>query len=52
NVRFTQSYAEALAPGNVLGVGGAVELLGDASQSFLAPSLALRSWNVTGNAQG
>ncbi|MDQ1631572.1 MAG: hypothetical protein QOC80_1544 [Frankiaceae bacterium] len=53
NVRFTQSYAEALAPGNVLGLGGAVELLGsDTSQSFLAPSLALRSWNVTGNAQG
>ncbi len=52
NVRFTQSYAEALAPGNVLGLGGTVELLGDTSQSFLAPSLALRSWNVTGNAQG
>jgi predicted Zn-dependent protease len=52
NVRFTQSYAEALAPGNVLGVGGALELLGDPGQSFLAPSLALRSWNVTGNAAG
>jgi predicted Zn-dependent protease len=52
NVRFTQSYAEALAPGNVLGVGGELELLGDTGQSFLAPSLALRSWNVTGNAQG
>jgi predicted Zn-dependent protease len=52
NVRFTQSYADALAPGNVLGVGGSPELIGDVGQSFLAPSLALRSWNVTGNAQG
>jgi predicted Zn-dependent protease len=52
NVRFTQSYAEALAAGNVLGVGGEVQLIGDGEPSFLAPSLALRSWNVTGNAQG
>jgi predicted Zn-dependent protease len=52
NVRFTQSYAEALAPGNVLGVGGEAQLIGDTGQSFLTPGLALRSWNVTGNAQG
>lgn len=52
NVRFTQSYAEALAPGNVLGLGGRTELFGDTAQSFLTPALALRSWNVTGNAQG
>jgi predicted Zn-dependent protease len=52
NVRFTQSYADALAPGSVLGVGGALELQGDHVQSFLAPSVALRSWNVTGNAAG
>lgn len=52
NVRFTQSYVDALAPGNVLGLGEAPELLGDMSLSFLAPSLALRSWNVTGNARG
>jgi predicted Zn-dependent protease len=52
NVRFTQSYVEALAPGNVLGVGGEAELHGDPGISFLAPSLALRNWNLTGNAQG
>ncbi len=52
NVRFTQSYADALAPGNVLGVGDNPELFGDPGLSFLAPALALRSWNVTGNAQG
>jgi predicted Zn-dependent protease len=52
NVRFTQSYADALAPGNVLGLGDNPELFGDPGMSFLAPSLALRSWNVTGNAQG
>lgn len=52
NVRFTQSYVDALAAGNVLGLGGEAELLGDTSISFLAPSLALRSWTVTGNAQG
>jgi predicted Zn-dependent protease len=52
NVRFTQSYVEALAPGNILGLGGEAELLGDPTMSFLAPSLALRQWNVTGNANG
>ena len=52
NVRFTQSYVDALAAGNVLGLGGEAELLGDPTMSFLAPSLALRSWSVTGNAQG
>jgi predicted Zn-dependent protease len=52
NVRFTQSYVDALAPGNVLGLGGSPELHGDTAMSLLAPSLVLRSWNVTGNAQG
>ena len=52
NVRFTQSYVDALAPGNILGLGGEAKLHGDLGISFLAPSLALRDWNVTGNAQG
>lgn len=52
NVRFTQSYVDALGPGNVLGLGGRPELHGDTAMSLLAPSIVLRSWNVTGNAQG
>jgi predicted Zn-dependent protease len=50
NLRFTQSYAEALAPGNVLGVGNDGRLAGE--QAFFAPSLHLRSWQFTGGARG
>ncbi len=53
NLRFTQSYLEALAPGNVLGVGGDVALVpGTWDGSLLVPSLHLAAWNVTGNARG
>lgn len=49
NVRFTQSYSDALAPGNVLGVGNDARLAGESE--FHCPSLRLRSWNVTGGAK-
>ncbi len=49
NLRFTQSYADALAPGNVVAVGSDARLRGiDA----IVPSLHLASWNFTGGARG
>ncbi|MFG2037371.1 TldD/PmbA family protein [Dactylosporangium sp. NPDC048998] len=54
NFRFTQSYAQALGPGAVLGVGTrAVEQPGPwAEAGFVAPALRLASWNYTGGASG
>ncbi len=49
NLRFTQSYAEALAPGNVVGVGSDARLRGG---NAIVPSLHLASWNFTGGARG
>jgi len=49
NLRFTQSYAEALAPGNVVAVGSDARLRGT---NAVVPSLHLASWNFTGGAQG
>jgi predicted Zn-dependent protease len=54
NLRFTQSYAEALAPGAVLGVGRDRSLVPgewDVGGS-LVPALHLASWNFTGGARG
>jgi predicted Zn-dependent protease len=54
NLRFTQSYAAALAPGNVLGVGREQALVPgswDLGASIVSP-LHLASWNFTGNARG
>ena len=54
NMRFTQSYVEALAPGAVLGVGSA--LVAHPADwrfdSFAAPAVRLASWNYTGGASG
>ena len=54
NLRFTQSYPQALAPGGVLGVGS--HSIGLPSgwdvMAYRAPALRLRSWNYTGNASG
>jgi predicted Zn-dependent protease len=52
NLRFTQSYAAALAPGRVLGVGTDERLApGGLHRSIHhAPSLHLSAWNFTGNA--
>jgi predicted Zn-dependent protease len=55
NLRFTQSYPAALAPGAVLGVGAAGSLVPggwSAGWTFRAPALRLASWNYTGNASG
>jgi predicted Zn-dependent protease len=53
NLRFTQSYPDALAPGAVLGVGSDGSLFPEGLESaLLVPSLHLASWNFTGGAQG
>jgi predicted Zn-dependent protease len=54
NMRFTQSYPQALAPGAVLGVGThAVNLPAEFGPfCFRVPALRLASWNCTGNASG
>jgi predicted Zn-dependent protease len=54
NMRFTQSYPQALGPGLVLGIGSQSVLLPDrwSGVRFAAPALHLASWNLTGNASG
>jgi predicted Zn-dependent protease len=53
NLRFTQSYAEALAPGAVSGVGADLSLFPEGHDAaMLVPSLNLASWNFTGGAKG
>jgi predicted Zn-dependent protease len=54
NMRFTQSYPQALGPGAVLGIGGHVVHLPDRWTGIrhAAPALHLASWNLTGNASG
>jgi predicted Zn-dependent protease len=53
NLRFTQSYAEALAPGAVKAIGADLALFPDGLESaLLVPSLHLASWNFTGGAKG
>jgi predicted Zn-dependent protease len=57
NFRFTQSYAQALMPGNVLAVGAhASPVPGDTytatSPRWTCPALHLASWNFTGGASG
>jgi predicted Zn-dependent protease len=49
NLRFTQSYVEALAPGNVLGVGDDARLY---DGGYHVPTVHLASWNFTGGAKG
>jgi predicted Zn-dependent protease len=55
NLRFTQSYVEALAPGAVRAVGSDETLVAGATFGFggyVVPSLHLASWNFTGGAKG
>ena len=54
NLRFTQSYPQALGPGAVRAIGSTTTLLPDrwAALWFAAPSVHLASWNITGNASG
>ncbi len=54
NMRFTQSYPQALGPGAVRGIGAESVLLPDrwTGHQYAAPALHLASWNLTGNASG
>ena len=53
NLRFTQSFIEALAPGAVRGVGSERTLVLDGLEAAsLVPALHLASWNFTGGARG
>ena len=55
NLRFTQSYLDALAPSGVRGVGSDATLVGGATfglGAYVVPSLHLASWNFTGGAKG
>ncbi|GAA2045696.1 TldD/PmbA family protein [Catenulispora yoronensis] len=54
NLRFTQSYPEALAPGRVLGIGSHAPAFASkyGVQSAMAPALRLAGWNFTGGASG
>lgn len=54
NLRFTQSYPEALAPGRVLGIGTHAPAFASryGEHSAMAPALQLAGWNFTGGASG
>ena len=54
NLRFTQSYLEALAPGAVRAVGSDPTLVSGifGGGAWVMPSLHLASWNFTGGAKG
>ena len=53
NLRFTQSFLEALAPGAVLGASRERALVREGWDSaYVVPSLRLASWNFTGGAKG
>lgn len=55
NLRFTQAYPQALAPGKVLGIGSHAVIQpnhGFGFSAFRAPALRLASWHFTGGAEG
>lgn len=54
NLRFTQSFISALAPGRIRGIGDDDRYAMNEFQAGLtiAPSMALDAWNFTGGAQG
>jgi predicted Zn-dependent protease len=54
NLRFTQSFIEALAPGNVLGIGDDDRYAaGEFGPGMvICPSLRLRRWSFTGGSRG
>ena len=49
NLRFTQSYVDALRPGNVLGIGDDARLF---DGTYHVPTVRLGEWNFTGGAKG
>ena len=53
NMRFTQSFIEALGPGAVRAIGAdAALVIGGWDSNYLVPSLHLGWWNFTGGAKG
>ncbi len=54
NLRFTQSFIEALSPGRVLGIGDDARMADSEVGPGIAsaPSVHLAAWNFTGGAQG
>lgn len=54
NLRFTQSFVEALAPGQVVGVGSPARFSANEFDvgMTVTPPVRLASWNFTGGAQG
>ena len=54
NLRFTQSFVDALGPGSVGGIGDDARFAdSEFGATFVhAPSMHLRSWNFTGGADG
>jgi predicted Zn-dependent protease len=54
NLRFTQSFAAAMAPGRILGVGSDARLAdGEFGPGVVhAPSMRLAGWRFTGGAEG
>jgi predicted Zn-dependent protease len=55
NLRFTQSFLDALGPGKVRGIGSDLTLIAGGAFGFGAyavPSVHLASWNFTGGARG
>jgi predicted Zn-dependent protease len=52
NLRFTQSYVDALGPDRVLGIGSVAELQRQYMAMHSVPALRLASWNFTGGAKG
>jgi predicted Zn-dependent protease len=52
NLRFTQSFRDALGPGNVLGLGTARHAASNEDETIHAPSAHLARWHFTGGAKG
>ena len=52
NLRFTQSYVDAIGPDHVLGIGSVAEMHRQYMASYSVPALRLASWNFTGGARG
>jgi predicted Zn-dependent protease len=52
NLRFTQSYVDALGPDKVLGIGSVAEMHKQYMAVHSVPALRLASWNFTGGAKG
>lgn len=54
NLRFTQSFVEALSPGRILGLGDDARMADSEAGPGMtsAPSVRLASWNFTGGASG